>query len=345
MVGNSRRRGAMRNPGSKKGATVGSGGQRRRQLEGRGPTPKATERTGHPAARRAAAAERAAQRSTGSDGGGAVRSGANARTGGGAAGGARGRRGARGDAPETIAGRNAAVEALRADVPVSTVYVVARTDLDDRVREVLKAAGERGLPLLEVPRQELDRLTDGAVHQGVALQVPPYDYAHPDDLLARADDADEPALVVALDGVTDPRNLGAVVRSAAAFGAHGVLVPERRAAGMTAGAWKASAGAAARLPVARTTNLARQLADYAAAGVFVVGLAADGDVALGELELATSPLVLVVGSEGRGLSRLVTQACDQVAAIPMASEVESLNAGVAAGVALYAVAARRRGAS
>ena len=119
-------------------------------------------------------------------------------------------------------------------MPATALYVASRIDTDDRVREVLMLATERNLPLLEAPRQELDRLSGGGVHQGLVLQVPPYTYAHPDDLLDRAAEAGESPFVVALDGVTDPRNLGAVVRSAAAFGAHGVVVPERRAAGMTA---------------------------------------------------------------------------------------------------------------
>jgi 23S rRNA (guanosine2251-2'-O)-methyltransferase len=127
----------------------------------------------------------------------------------------------------------------------------------------------------------------------------------------------------------------------AAFGGHGVIVPERRAAGMTAAAWKVSAGAASRLPVARAANLTRALTELKADGLFVVGLDAGGDVALPELELATEPLVLVVGSEGRGLSRLVRETCDAVVSIPMAGGTESLNAGVAAGVALYEVARRR----
>jgi 23S rRNA (guanosine2251-2'-O)-methyltransferase len=147
---------------------------------------------------------------------------------------------------------------------------------------------------------------------------------------------------VALDSVTDPRNLGAVVRSAAGFGAHGVLVPERRAAGMTASAWKTSAGAAARVPVAQAVNLTRQLKAYQEAGCMVVGLAADGDVALPDLDLADGPLVVVVGSEGKGLSRLVAETCDQLVSIPMASTLESLNAGVAASIALYAIDQRRR---
>ena len=238
------------------------------------------------------------------------------------------------------------MEALREGVPASALLLAERIDSDDRVKESLRLAAERGLPVMEAPRRELDRLTGEAPHQGVALQVPPYQYAHPNDLLDRAVSTDAPALVVALDGVTDPRNLGAVVRSAAAFGAHGVLVPERRSAGMTVAAWKTSAGAAARLPVARATNLARALEAYRKAGLFVVGLAGDGGQEIGALHLATEPLVLVTGSEGKGLSRVVREQCDVVARIPIAGDVESLNASVAAGIALYAVAgARARAAS
>jgi 23S rRNA (guanosine2251-2'-O)-methyltransferase len=192
--------------------------------------------------------------------------------------------------------------------------------------------------LLEVARGELDRMTGGAVHQGLAARIPSYDYAHPDDLLDAAAARGEKPLIVALDSVTDPRNLGAVIRSAAGFGAHGVLIPERRAAGMTAAAWKSSAGAAARIPVAQAVNLVRQLKAYQDAGCMVVGLAADGDVSLPDLDLADGPLVVVVGSEGKGLSRLVAETCDQLVSIPMASSLESLNAGVAASIALYAVA-------
>jgi 23S rRNA (guanosine2251-2'-O)-methyltransferase len=192
-----------------------------------------------------------------------------------------------------------------------------------------------------VSRAELDRLTHRAVHQGLAAKVPPYEYARPADLLDAAAERGEAPLVVALDSVTDPRNLGAVVRSAAGFGAHGVLIPERRSAGMTASAWKTSAGAAARVPVARATNLVRELKAYQQAGCMVVGLDADGDVSLPALDLADGPLVIVVGSEGKGLSRLVAETCDALVSIPMAGALESLNAGVAASIALYAVATTR----
>jgi 23S rRNA (guanosine2251-2'-O)-methyltransferase len=322
VAGNSQRRGAIRK--GKKGPSGGTGGKNRRGLEGKGPTPKATERTGHPAAARAArAAHRAVTTNRPDQRGGARRPAK--RTG----------------ETEWIAGRNSLVEALRADLPVTGIYVASRIESDDRVKEILSAAGERSIPLLEASRADLDRFTDGAVHQGVAATVPPYDYAHPEDLLDVAAAAGRPPLLVALDGVTDPRNLGAVVRSTAAFGGHGVVVPERRAAGMTASAWKTSAGAAARVRVARATNLVRALQEYQHAGLFVVGLDAEGDVALPQLQLADGPLVVVVGAEGAGLSRLVRETCDQVVSIPMAGAVESLNAGVAAGIALYEVARHR----
>lgn len=321
MAGNSQRRGAIRKGASKKGATVGSGGQRRRGLEGRGPTPKAEDRPKHKANRIAKAADKHGSkpgaRPSASRGGS--------------------RRGKQ--SSEIVAGRNSVVEALRADVPVTTMYVAGRIDSDDRVREALKNATAKGIAILETPRGELDRLTDGAVHQGLALQVPPYEYAHPSDFI----DPEAPGipLVVALDGITDPRNLGAIIRSVAAFGGHGVVVPERRSVGMTASAWKTSAGAAARVPVALAPNLTRALEEYRKAGFFVLGLDMDGDVQLPDLALATEPIVIVTGSEGKGLSRLVREACDQIVSIPMSSSVESLNAGIATGVALYEVARRR----
>lgn len=317
MPGNSQRKGSVRKTAKK--PTAGSGGRVRRGLEGKGPTPKAKDRPYHKAHKAAKQAEKAAQKP--SQGRGPKR-----RT--------------TGDA-EWIAGRNSVVEALREGIPVQTLYVAEGPERDGRLREAFRLAQDKGMGILEVTKNELDRMTSGAVHQGLAARIPAYEYAHADDLLERAREAGEPPLVVALDQVTDPRNLGAAIRSAAAFGAHGVLIPERRAAGMTAAAWKTSAGAAARIPVAQTVNLTRQLKAYQDAGCMVVGLAADGDVSLPDLDLADGPLVVVVGSEGDGLSRLVAETCDQLVSIPMANQVESLNAGVAASVALYAVAQAR----
>jgi 23S rRNA (guanosine2251-2'-O)-methyltransferase len=238
---------------------------------------------------------------------------------------------------EWVYGRNPVVEALRAGVPAAALHVAEGTERDARLREATLLAVEHGISVLEVPRTELDRVTAGGAHQGVAIQIPPYEYAHPDDLLSRAYDAGEVPLIVALDGVTDPRNLGAITRSAAAFGAHGVLVPERRAASMSASAWKTSAGAAARIPVARATNLNRALKSYKDAGLMVM----DGAIELPALDAATEPLVLVVGSEGKGLARLVRENCDLIVSIPMTTATESLNAGIATGVTLYEISRRR----
>jgi 23S rRNA (guanosine2251-2'-O)-methyltransferase len=318
MAGNSQRR--NRRTSNKKGATVGSGGQRRKALEGRGPTPPAEARKGHHKNRVAnAQAKRTVSAQSRRHSG----------------------RGAK-STSELVVGRNPVVEALRADIPATAVYVQQFIDNDDRVREALKLATDRGVPLLEAARPELDRMTAGLNHQGLVLQIPPYEYAHPEDLAARAAELGEDPLIVALDGVTDPRNLGAVVRSVAAFGGHGVVVPERRAAGMTAGAWKTSAGTAARVSVARATNLTRALEAYQKAGLTVIGLAADGDVELQDLELLAGPVVVVAGSEGKGLSRLVGETCDLLVRIPMpGGAAESLNAGVAAGVVLYEASRRR----
>lgn len=308
-----------RRPRSKKGPSGGSGGHGRRRLEGKGRTPRAEDRTGHPAQRRARATAKQAP------------------------GPRRQQTGTR-DAGELVVGRNPVVEALRARVPATALYVALRVDLDDRVTAAVRLAGDRGISILEVARPELDRMTGDTLHQGIALKVAPYDYSDAEAILAAATDAAEPPLVVALDAVTDPRNLGAIVRSAAAFGAHGVVLPERRSATVTAAAWRASAGAVAKLPVARVTNLVRTLTAYQNAGLTVVGLDADGEVTLDELEVAVDPLALVVGSEGRGLSRLVGERCDLRVSIPMPGAVESLNASVAAAVVLAEVARRRRGA-
>jgi 23S rRNA (guanosine2251-2'-O)-methyltransferase len=244
------------------------------------------------------------------------------------------------DAPELLVGRNPVVEALRAHVPVTALYLAQGIEPDERVSEAIRSAGDRGIAILEISRAELDRMTGGVLHQGIGVQVPPFAYEPFDDLVAAAIEHPAP-LLVALDGVTDPRNLGAVMRSVAAFGGQGVFVPERRAAAVTATAWRTSAGAAARVPVARVTNLTRALKACQQEGFLVAGLDADGEISLYDLEAAIDPLVLVVGSEGRGLSRLVGQSCDLRVRIPVSSDVESLNASVAAAVTLAEVARRR----
>jgi 23S rRNA (guanosine2251-2'-O)-methyltransferase len=336
----------------KKGPSVGTGGHGRQKLEGRGPTPKATDRSWHVAGKRKAANDRLAEArerygkgpaagkapSAGAAGTGASRSSAAT----GASQGKRPGRPKKSDESEMVTGRNSVVEALRAKIPATALYVATRIDMDERVREALSLATKRGLAVLEVMRPELDRLSGpDSVHQGLALKVPAYEYAHPIELLEQVVKRGQVPLFVALDGITDPRNLGAIVRSVAAFGGQGVIVPQRRSVGMTASAWKTSAGAAARIPVAMAANLTQTLKELKSQGVFVLGLDGGGSISLPGLELAKQPLVLVVGSEGKGLSRLVTETCDAIVSIPIDAGTESLNAGIAVSVSLYEVSKLR----
>jgi 23S rRNA (guanosine2251-2'-O)-methyltransferase len=245
------------------------------------------------------------------------------------------------DETEVVLGRNPVLECLRAGIPASALFVALGIDSDERLTESVARAADFGIPILEVARVDLDRLSTNGLHQGIALQVPPFDYAHPGDVLRAATSDVAPALLVALDNISDPRNLGAIVRSVAAFGGHGVLIPQRRSASVTAVAWRTSAGAAARVPVARATNLNRTLKEWADAGLQMVGLDAGGDTTLDDLD-GSGPMVVVVGSEGKGLSRLVRDNCDAIVSIPMAGPTESLNASVAAGVVLAEIARQRR---
>ncbi|MHA6522250.1 23S rRNA (guanosine(2251)-2'-O)-methyltransferase RlmB [Corynebacterium amycolatum] len=190
----------------------------------------------------------------------------------------------------------------------------------------------------------ITEIADDWSHQGIGLQIPPYKYASVEDLIDSVAKTGEPGLIVCLDNITDPRNLGAVIRSVAAFGGHGVVIPERRSAAITGVAWRTSAGTAARLPVARATNMVRSLKQFQKAGYQVVGLDAGGDHTLDTYD-GTTPVVVVVGSEGKGLSRLVRDTCDTIMSIPMTGWVESLNASVAAGVTLSEFARQRRAKS
>jgi len=296
----------------KKGPTKGTGGQGRRKLAGKGPTPKASERTWHKNYRPPASKKKKSTRPT-----------------------------------DAVAGRNPVVEALEAEVPATTLYVSGGIDMDDRVRKSVRLAADRGIPVLEATEAQLARLTDNARHQGIALQVPPYEYEDGIDLVAEIMTEWEkgyrkhPPLVVALDSITDPHNLGAIIRSAAAFDADAVVIPSRRAVGVNSTVWKTSAGAAARVPVGQVTNLNNALTEYKKIGVFTIGLDGDGEQSLPGLPLATEPLCVVVGAEGAGLSRLISETVDQIVSIPFSSELESLNASLAAGITLYEIARLR----
>ena len=312
MAGNSSRKGAVRK--GKKGPSKGTGGNNKKRLSGKGPTPKAEDRPYHAAAKRKTAA---AKPRTSSSRSGAARSE---------------KRSNFSFHGEMVAGRNAVLEALRADVP-STELIVARSiDIDDRIEESLKLALKKALPIREVHRADVEKISMNS--QGIALSIKPYQYSSLDEILLRAA---KPGLIVALDGVTDPRNLGAIIRSAAAFGADGVIIPERRSAAMTAAAWKTSAGAAARMQVAQVTNLNRAIEEVQERGYFVVGLDGESEELISNMKVATEPIMIIVGSEGKGLHKLTREKCDLVVKIPMRSTTESLNASVATSIALFAV--------
>ena len=312
------------------GSKMGSGGKHRSTLKGKGPTPKAEDRVYHKAYREKKAKDR--------------RMAADPRL-------AAKRRAAKftSDADDLVIGRNSVLEALRVGVPSKELYIATRLEGDDRTREIIKLAGHHGLHILEADRLEIDRIARSHAHQGVVLKVQPYEYASMNALVDKAiawnKNGGPAPLFVALDGVTDPQNLGAVIRSAAAFGASGILLPERRSASVTAAAWKVSAGAAAHLPVARVVNLNKAIDALHEQGFYAIGLDGGGRALVGDTGFEKDPLVIVLGAEGKGLSRLVTEKCDVIAGIPISGKVESLNASVAAGIALYATTRERTSAT
>lgn len=296
----------------KKGPTKGSGGKHRNKLKGYGPTPKAEDRVYHKAYK----AKKAAERRQMAD----PRLAARRRV----------DKFASADTSDLVYGRNSVLEALRVGVPSSTLYIMSRIEHDDRTREIVKIAGMNGLHMLEADRLEMDRIARSGNHQGVILKVDPFQYSSLNEL---ADRAEKKAKAME------------AANSAAAFGANGVILPERRSASVNAAAWKVSAGAAAHMPVARVVNLTKALEGLKERGYYVVGLDGGGDKLVGETGFESDPLVVVLGSEGSGLGRLVRETCDAIAGIPISSSVESLNASVAAGISLYAVSNARRKAA
>ena len=254
----------MRKPSSKKGATIGSGGQRRAGLKGKGPTPKAVDRDHHPAARRARRAERRDPRDAD----------------------------VAGPAGTVVVGRNSVVEVLRAGAPATALYVQVRVASDDRLREALRLAEQAALPIYEGSRTDLDGLAHHSRHQGLVLTMPEFGYCDISDLTAGD-------LLVFLDGITDTHNLGAIARSAVAFGASGLVLPSRRSAHVTASAWKSSAGALARLGVAKVPNLRSALENLHADGWMSIGLVPQGDQDVRTVceRMGPERVALVVGSE------------------------------------------------
>ena len=241
---------------------------------------------------------------------------------------------------QQIEGRHAVAEALRAGRPVDKLYVLDGCK-DGPVSSIVKAAKKGDALVQFVSRERLDQLSETKKHQGVIARMAAYEYASVEDILAKAEKQGEPPFVFLLDGVEDPYNLGAVVRTADQVGAHGVIIPKNRAVGLTASAARASAGALNYIPVARVTNLARTVEQLKKQGIWFV-CADMGGQPMYQVDMK-GPLGLVVGGEGEGVSRLVREACDYTASIPMKGHVDSLNASVAAGVLAYEAFRQRMG--
>ena len=240
-----------------------------------------------------------------------------------------------------IEGRNAVAEALRAGTPIDKVFLL-KGEVDLPLRQLANQARQQGAVLAEVDRHKLDAMSRTHAHQGIIAVAAVREYASVEDLLQAARDRGEPPLLVVCDELSDPHNLGAVIRTAECAGAHGVIIPKRRSAGLTAVVAKTSAGAVSHVPVARVPNLPALLRELQEAGLWIFGTAADGDTLLYDADWR-GPAAIVIGSEGRGMGRLVAERCDFKVRIPMKGKLNSLNASAAAAILLYEAVRQRMG--
>lgn len=241
---------------------------------------------------------------------------------------------------EIIVGKHSVLEALKSGRPVNKIWL-ADTSQKHWALPILEAAREAGVTVQRIDRRKLDQMAGGLQHQGVLAQTAAYGYAELGDVIERANARNEAPFLILLDGIEDPHNLGSILRTANCAGAHGVVIPKRRAAGLTAAVSKASAGAVEYTPVARVTNMARTIETLKEQGIWTVAAAGDAETWVHEIDL-TVPLAIVIGNEHHGISRLVREKCDFAARLPMYGEIESLNASVAAGVIMYEVVRQRR---
>lgn len=239
----------------------------------------------------------------------------------------------------TIEGRNAVIEAFRSGKPIDKLFVLDGCQ-DGPVRTIIREAKKHDTLLQFVAKERLDQMSETGRHQGVIAYAAAYEYAEVDDILKIAEEKDEPPFLFLLDGIEDPHNLGAIIRTANLAGAHGVLIPKRRAVGLTATVAKTSAGALNYTPVAKVTNLAKTIEELKQKGIWFVCADMNG-TPMYDLDLK-GPIGLVIGSEGEGVSRLVRESCDFIASIPMKGDIDSLNASVAAGVMAYEIVRQRR---
>ena len=241
----------------------------------------------------------------------------------------------------TIEGRNAVLEAFRAGKPIDRLFILDGCQ-DGPVKSILREAKKHDTIITFVPKERLDQMSDTGHHQGVIAYGAAYEYAEVEDMLKAAEEKGEPPFLILLDGIEDPHNLGAIIRTANLAGAHGVIIPKRRSAGLTAVVAKTSAGAVAHVPVARVANLPSLLKELKEEGVWVFGTAMNGSTPLYQADLK-GPAAIVIGSEGEGMGRLVTENCDFTVSIPMFGKINSLNASAAAAVLLYEAVRQRTG--
>ena len=240
-----------------------------------------------------------------------------------------------------IEGRNAVVEALRAGVTIDKIFIM-KGETDSVLGHIASTVREKGIVVVDADRRKLDNMSRTHSHQGVIALAAVREYATVDDILNAAREKGENPLIVVCDELSDPHNLGAVIRTADAAGAHGVIIPKRRSAGLTAVVGKTSAGAVAHVPVARVANLPTVLKELKNEGVWVFGTAMNGSTSLYKADLK-GPAAIVIGSEGDGMGRLVTETCDFTVSIPMFGKINSLNASAAAAVLLYEAVRQRTG--
>ena len=245
------------------------------------------------------------------------------------------------EADGIIEGRNAVTEALRAGTPIDKIFL-ARGETDSALAHIAAAARDKGIVVVECDRKKLDFMSRTHSHQGVIAQAAVREYASVDDILNAAREKGEPPLIVVCDELSDPHNLGAVIRTAECAGAHGVIIPKRRSAGLTAVVAKTSAGAVSHIPVARVPNLSALLKELKDEGLWIFGTAADGNTTLYDADLK-GPAAIVIGSEGDGMGRLVSETCDFLVRIPMKGKLNSLNASAAAAILLYEAVRQRMG--
>ena len=245
------------------------------------------------------------------------------------------------DSDGVIEGRNAVIEALRTGTTIDKIYIL-KGETDASLGHIASTARSRGIVVVDADRRKLDRMSVTHAHQGVIALCAVREYASVDDILSAARDKGENPLIVVCDELSDPHNLGAVIRTACCAGAHGVIIPKRRSAGLTAVVAKTSAGAVSHIPVARVPNITALLKELKQEGVWIFGTAMGGSTSLYEADLK-GPAAIVIGSEGSGMSRLVAQECDFTVSIPMKGDLDSLNASAAAAILLYEAVRQRMG--